>query len=288
MSAPHDVAVLRLNAFTRDGEGGNPAGVVLDAGRLTDADMLAVAADVGYSETAFVLDGPPAADRRRYTVRYFAPQAEVPFCGHATVALGAALGQALGPGDLVLDTAAGAVEVTTGQRSSGEWWARLASVEARQQPAGQAILQQALDCFGWSAQVLDPGLPPAVCYAGAWHLVLGLAERDTLERMSYDFAALRQLCVEQGWATVSLVFRISPQEHLARNPFPLGGVVEDPATGAAAAAYGGYLRALGILQPPARFRIEQGAQIGRPCELIVELPAGLSSVWVTGAVTSID
>lgn len=288
MSGAPEVAVLRLNAFTRDGEGGNPAGVVLDAATLTEADMLAVAADVGFSETVFVLDGPPVPKRRRYTVRYFAPQAEVPFCGHATVALGAALGKALGSGDLVLDTAAGPVSVTSGQRSSGEWWARLASVDARQQPAEEAIVQQALDCFGWSAQVLDPHLPPALCYAGAWHLVLGLAERDTLERMSYDFAALRRLCAEQGWATVSLVFRASPGEHLARNPFPIGGVVEDPATGAAAAAYGGYLRALGILQPPARFRIEQGAQIGRPCELIVELPAGQASVWVTGAVTWID
>ena len=63
-------------------------------------------------------------------------------------------------------------------------------------------------------------------------------------------------------------------EHLARNPFPAGGVVEDPATGAAAAAYGSYLGALGVLRPPARLRIEQGAQIGRPSELIVELPAG--------------
>jgi PhzF family phenazine biosynthesis protein len=288
MSVPREAAVLRLNAFTRDGEGGNPAGVVLDAAALTEADMLAIAAEVGYSETAFVVDGPPAPDRRRYTARYFAPQAEVPFCGHATIALGAALGKALGAGDLVLDTAAGAVSVTTGQRSSGTWWARLSSVDARQQPVDPAILQRALDCFGWSERALDPGLPPALGYAGAWHLILGVAERDTLERMSYDFAALRQLCLEQGWTTVSVVFRLSPDEHLARNPFPIGGVVEDPATGAAAAAYGGYLRALGLLQPPARFRIEQGAQLGRPSELLVDLVPGHASVQVTGAVSWID
>lgn len=283
-----DLAVLRLSAFTRNGAGGNPAGVVLDASTLSEADMLAVAADVGYSETVFVLDGPPVADRRRYTVRYFSPLAEVPFCGHATIALGAALGQALGAGDLVLDTAAGPVSLDTGQHSSGQWWARLASVEPRQRPVEPAVLQRALDCFGWSSHVLDPHLPPALSYAGAWHLILGLAERDTLETMSYDFGALQELCTEQGWTTVAAVFRISPTEHLARNPFPVGGVVEDPATGAAAAAYGSYLGALGIIGPPARFRIEQGAQVGRPCELIVELPADQASVWVTGAVTSID
>ena len=286
MNAPP--AVLRLSAFTRDGRGGNPAGVVLDAAALSDADMLAVAADVGYSETVFVLDGPPVPGRRRYTVRYFSPLAEVPFCGHATVALGAALGSVLGPGDLLLDTVAGPVSVTAVQRPSGQWEARLASVQARQRPVEPAVLQRALDCFGWSVRVLDPGLPPILSYAGAWHLILGLAERDTLEAMDYDFAALQELCAEQGWTTVSVVFRLSPLEHLARNPFPAGGVVEDPATGAAAAAYGSYLAALGIVEPPARLRIEQGAQIGRPSELIVEVRPGQASVWVTGAVTPID
>jgi PhzF family phenazine biosynthesis protein len=283
-----EVAVLRLSAFTLDGEGGNPAGVVLDAATLSEARMLAIAADVGYSETVFVVDGPPAVDRRRYRVRYFSPLAEVPFCGHATVALGAALGDALGPGELVLDTAAGPVSLTTGRRSSGQWWTRLASVEARQQPVGQVVLRRAMDCFGWTPEVLDPGLAPVLSYAGAWHLILGLAERRTLETMTYDFPALQALCLEQGWTTVDLVFRISPFEHLARNPFPAGGVVEDPATGAAAAAYGSYLAALGIVRPPARIRIEQGAQLGRPSELTVELPVGRTSVWVTGAVTWID
>ena len=287
MSVGSGVAVLRLSAFTLDGQGGNPAGVVLDAGALSEQDMLAVAADVGYSETVFVTDGPPVADRRRYTVRYFSPLAEVPFCGHATIALGAALGSTLGAGDLTLDTAAGPVSLRTGQHASGQWWTRLASVAARQQPVDPAVLQQALDCFGWSTDVLEAGLPPMLSYAGAWHLVLSLARRDTLETMSYDFAALQALCAEQGWTTVSLVFQVSPAQYLARNPFPAGGVVEDPATGAAAAAYGSYLAALGVVQPPARLRISQGAQIGRPSELIVELQPGQASVWVTGAVSPI-
>ncbi|HEX8080439.1 MAG TPA: PhzF family phenazine biosynthesis isomerase [Jatrophihabitans sp.] len=288
MSGAAEVAVLRLSAFALDGEGGNPAGVVLDARELSEQDMLAVAGDVGYSETVFVIDGPPVAGRRHYAVRYFSPLAEVPFCGHATVALGAALGSALGAGDLALDTAAGPVSLSTGQHPSGRWWTRLTSIAARQQPVDPAALRQALDCFDWSPDVLDPGLPPVLSYAGAWHLILGLAERRTLETMSYDFAALQGLCAEQGWTTVSLVFQLSPVEHLARNPFPAGGVVEDPATGAAAAAYGSYLAALGVVRPPARLRIEQGAQIGRPSELIVELQAGVASVAVTGTVISID
>jgi PhzF family phenazine biosynthesis protein len=278
------VPVRRLSAFALDGKGGNPAGVVLDAGALSDQDMQPIAAKVGYSETAFLTDGPPAAARRRYAVRYFSPLAEVPFCGHATVALGAALGAELGAGDLVLDTAAGPVTLTTGHDASGQWWTRLSSVDPRQQAVEPAALRRALDGFGWSSEVLDPDLPPVLSYAGAWHLILGLAQVSTLETMTYDFAALQELCAEQGWTTVCVVFRVSPVEHLARNPFPAGGVVEDPATGAAAAAYGSYLAALGLARPPARLRIRQGAQIGRPSELLVELRPGLASVWVTGTV----
>jgi len=283
-----DPAVLRLSSFTRDGTGGNPAGVVLDARALTERQMLAMAAAIGYSETVFVTDGPPEPGRRRYTVRYFSPLAEVPFCGHATIALGAALGGVLGAGELELDTPAGQVALTAGQHPAGSWWARLASVATRQRQVDATVLQRALDCFGWSTDVLEPGLPPMLCFAGAWHLALTLAERADLEAMSYDFAALQELCGEQGWATVSLAYQVSPVEYLARNPFPVGGVVEDPATGAAAAAYGSYLAALGVVRPPARLQILQGEQIGRPSELLVELRPDQASVWVTGAVSPID
>lgn len=88
--------VLRYAAFTRDGRGGNPAGVVLDASGLTDAQMLSIAQEVGYSETAFVL--PAAAGDGRLPVRCFSPKAEVAFCGHATIATAVALAERDGAG----------------------------------------------------------------------------------------------------------------------------------------------------------------------------------------------
>jgi predicted PhzF superfamily epimerase YddE/YHI9 len=81
--------VLRYAAFTSDPGGGNPAGVVLDAGGLDGAEMQAIAADVGYSETAFLT----AKAGEVQPVRYFSPKAEVPFCGHATVATAVALAE---------------------------------------------------------------------------------------------------------------------------------------------------------------------------------------------------
>ena len=89
--------VLRYVAFSDRPDGGNPAGVVLDASGLSEAEMLGIAADVGYSETAF-LDGDD--------IRYFSPLAEVPFCGHATIATRVAIAERRGPGEIVLARAA--------------------------------------------------------------------------------------------------------------------------------------------------------------------------------------
>ena len=108
--------VLRFSAFTDTPAGGNPAGVVLEARGMTDAGMLALAAEVGYSETAFVT---PRAGGREYDVRYFSAEAEVPFCGHATIATAVALAERDGTGDIVFHIAAGPVPIHTGRDEAG-------------------------------------------------------------------------------------------------------------------------------------------------------------------------
>ena len=102
-------AILRYTAFTDTPEGGNPAGVVLDASELSDAEMQQIAADVGYSESAFVT----TRDDGSYDVRYFSPAMEVPFCGHATIATAVALAERDGAGPLTFHTQAGVVPVAT-------------------------------------------------------------------------------------------------------------------------------------------------------------------------------
>ena len=99
--------ILRYTAFTDSPDGGNPAGVVLDATGMSAEEMLKIAADLGYSETAFAT---PRADGD-YDVRYFSPEAEVPFCGHATIATGVAFAERDGAGPRVFHTMAGAVPV---------------------------------------------------------------------------------------------------------------------------------------------------------------------------------
>ncbi|MZF90328.1 PhzF family phenazine biosynthesis isomerase [Streptomyces sp. SID5643] len=276
--------ISRYVAFSTDPKGGNPAGVVLDASGADDAAMLATAAEVGYSETAFVREGCDGS----LTVRYFSPLAEVPFCGHATIATAVAHAERHGTGRLLLRTAAGLVTVTTDRAADGTLMATLVSVAPRTVPLDDADLSELLAILGWSAGDLDPALPPRVAFAGAWHPVIAAATRDRLADLDYDMPALTALMARRDWTTIDLVRRESPTVFHARNPFPPGGVTEDPATGAAAAAFGGYLRELGLTPVPATLTIHQGAEMGRPSTITVTVPADPDSgIGVSGTAVRI-
>jgi PhzF family phenazine biosynthesis protein len=257
----------RLAAFTTDPAGGNPAGVWIGDALPEVAEMQRIATEVGFSETAFVA---PASGTER-TARYYSPEAEVPFCGHATIATGVALGELSGDGTYRLSTAVGDIPVVVTTRG-GVREAALTSVEPRQEPAPEPLVDAALAALRWQREELDPGIPPVRAYAGAWHLVLAVSELARLNDLDYDFEAARALMQRDGLTTFQLLWRESPDVFHSRNPFPVGGVVEDPATGAAAAALGGYLRAAALVAVPASLTIRQGEAMGRPSRLRVEIP----------------
>ncbi|MFD6418784.1 PhzF family phenazine biosynthesis isomerase [Streptomyces sp. NPDC060194] len=272
--------VLRYTAFTTDPSGGNPAGVVLDASALDAEAMLAVAAEVGYSETAFVTASDP--DARRYTLRYFSPLAEVDFCGHATVATAVALSERVGVGPIVFTTAAGEIALDTVATAAGAVEATLTSVPTRTRPATAEEQGATLAALRWRADDLDPALPPHVAFGGNHHLILAAGTRERLADLDYDFGELAAVMRRHGWTTVQLVHRLSPSRYAARDPFPVGGVVEDPATGAAAAAFGGYLRDLGLAPADGRIVVDQGEDMGRPSVLTVTVDPASRRVRVTG------
>lgn len=271
--------ILRYLAFTVAGQGGNPAGVVLDASGLEDAEMLAIAAELGYSETAFVTEPVDAAGRAR--VRYFAPLQEVPFCGHATVATAAALAGRGAPAELTFDTNSGAVPVRTEVTPDGVR-AELTSVPPVVEEADPVLVAAALTALRWSADDLDPAYPAAVAYAGARHLVLVTRTRERLADLAYEFDPLADLMRTHDLITLQLVWPESAVRYHARNPFAGSGVVEDPATGAAAAAFGGYLRHYGKTAESAEFTISQGVDMGRPSELRIRTVTGQAGVRVSG------
>ena len=266
----------RFAAFTTNPDGGNPAGVWV-GDQLPDATtMQRIAADVGFSETAFVA---PATGSYR-TVRYFSPEMEVSFCGHATIATGVALGEIEGAGTYLLVTSVGEIPVTVRSRD-GHQKASLTSVEPRYTLASDALVNEALSALSWSSDDLDHSIAPARAFAGAWHLVLAAATEERLQNLHYDFAKLKAIMLDDGLTTLQLVWRKSVDVFHSRNPFPVGGVVEDPATGAAAAALGGYLRASELIAVPGRIIIRQGESMGRPSRLVVDIPAS-GGIVVTG------
>jgi PhzF family phenazine biosynthesis protein len=261
--------------------------VVLDARDMTDEEMLAVAAEVGFSETAFLSPAEPsvgpADGARRAQVRYFSPLAEVPFCGHATIATAVAHAERHGTGRLDLVTRAGPLPVRT-RDQGGRLVATLTSVEPSVAHLSTDVVASTLEALGWSPEVLDEALPPYVVFAGNYHPVLAVSSRAVLAGLDYDYRALAALMAEHDWTTVQLVHREGPDLFHARNPFPPGGVVEDPATGAAAAALGGYLRALALVPPSWRVTIRQGEDMGRPSLLLVDIPEQ-GGIDVTGSAT---
>lgn len=250
--------VLRISAFSCAEMGGNPAGVVLLQTLADEDDMARTAAEVGYSETAFAA---PVGDGD-WRVRYFAPESEVPFCGHATIALGAALGEAFGAGtyQLVLNDAKVSVEV---EETPNGMVATLTSPPTRSRGATEEERADTLALFGLTEADLDDRLPPARIHGGADHVVIALSDRARLKAMNYSLDQGREMMRRHRLVTVMLVYIDDERVFSARNAFASGGVLEDPATGAAAAAFAGYLRDVDWPHRGA-FTIQQGEDMGAP------------------------
>jgi len=267
--------VLRYAAFSdpaATGATGNPAGVVLDAAHLDEPGMRAIAAELGYAETAFVTPAAGGDAPRQFRLRFFSPIAEVPFCGHATVATAVALAERLGDGAFDFETSVGPIRIATAG-SAGRATAAFTSVEPEIAPIDGAVLATLLSLLGLSAGDLHPDYPPMLAFAGNWHPELVLAQREVFDSFDFDPTAVRELMDAQGWAgTVTVSRVVGDGEYEARNLFPVGTITEDPATGSAAASFGGYLRSIGAVGVPARIVIHQGAHVGRPSLLTADIP----------------
>ena len=256
--------VRKIAAFSHNNQGGNPAGVVICNEMPTETKMLQTAKHVGYSETAFLKqmdDG--------WKIRYFAPETEVPFCGHATIASGAVLGELHGEGTYRLYLNQGEISVSVSKSEAGVFSATLQSPNTWSEIAPQEYVENLLNNFNFSVSDLNPTYPTSFSFAGAKHLIVVLNEHKKLAEMSYEFEPVKTLMQQEGLTTINLVWIKSTQTIYSRNPFPPGGVYEDPATGAAAAALAGYLRDIDW-NGEKSFEILQGQDMGTPSRLIVQ------------------
>jgi PhzF family phenazine biosynthesis protein len=277
--------ILQMLAFAAEPGGGNPAGVVLDAASLDDAQMQRIAADLGHPETAFVT----AREGDRVAVRYFSPDDEVPFCGHATIATAVALAEIEGAGSYVFDTAAGAVDVVTERDAEGAMVAGFTSVEPRVTDLEPEVADRLLGLMGLTHADLDERMPLAQSFAGNLHPVVAVTAREVFDTFTFDPGAMRELLDERAWKGTAIVVHVAGglADGLvaeARNLFPVGDITEDPATGSAAASLGAYLRDRVGVPAPFGFTVRQGRHIGRPSVLEVEVPAS-GGIVVRGGAT---
>ena len=267
-----------VDAFTDQPFGGNPAGVVLlGSDPFPDEGlMLQIAAELRYSETAFIRRHADDA----FTVRYFTPQAEVELCGHATIASFFLLHQkGMAEGRCRCHTLVGDLEIETGKR-------------VMMQMAMPRIVTTLVetDAF-YKALGVDPyqpDLPVQVVSSGLPDIMLPLPDVDTLQSLQPDMEAIEALT--RNLSAVSIhPFAFGNDGFTAhvRDFAPLYGIPEESATGTANGALTYYLQQCGCIGAEVECAFLQGEAMGRPSVIATRIQAdGRIYVGGTAAVVA--
>lgn len=244
-----------VDAFTDQPFGGNPAGVVLlDGETFPDEElMLKVAAELRYSETAFVR----RHSANEYTVRYFTPKAEVELCGHATIATFSLLHQMqLAKGECLCHTLAGNLRIEVGEKVLMQ----MAS------PRIVATIEDAEEIYrALGVTDFQPTLPVQIAYSGLPDIMIPIADVTTLNGLQPDMEAITS--ITRKYKAVSFhVFAFGDDGYTAhvRDFAPLYDIPEESATGTANAALTHYLQQNGCIPLSGDFAFLQGEAMGRP------------------------
>ena len=285
--------LFHVDAFTRERFAGNPAVVVLDADELTDEDMHRIAREMNGIEVAFVI--PSESADYDVEVRFFSPDREVAFIGHATVAAQyvRALANGIPSRPLRQRTGAGIIEVeVTGTAPD-------LAVSMIQSPAtfGPIVPEErrgpVLDALGISSSSLHPGCPMQVMVKGGSRLLIGLQSASVLDSLRPQMDQLVHLTPHVG-ADGFFVFAMLPSQDgvtatESRMFCPVIGVPEDPVSGNAHGMLGVYLVHNGLLAPgkerTCKIVGHQGRFVDRPGRVDVEVTAAgrrATAVRVTG------
>jgi trans-2,3-dihydro-3-hydroxyanthranilate isomerase len=251
-----------VDVFTDRAYAGNPLAIVHGGTDLSAAQMQAIAAEFGLSETVFPL--PPTTPEADYRLRIFTPVRELPFAGHPSVGAAWVLARdrVIGTGEVVQECGAGLLPVVVDPHG--------AQVAGGTPELGPDLDGPALAAaVGLTAGDLDPALPAGVAAAGVPFAFLPVRP-DAVARAAPDPAALLALTPGLVGTAVVAFDRAGWLAHL-RMFGPAVGVAEDPATGSAAVALGVFLAGRGLLAADGQtgFAVSQGAEIGRPSRLEV-------------------
>src|SRR5688572_15158944 len=293
------IRIFQVDAFTTERFTGNPAGVVLDADSLNDAEMLAIARELNNADTAFVLkpDGPDHDLR----VRFFTPRTEASFVGHATVATHFVLSrEGAARGRLRQRQKSGLVDVEV----RGEGATRRIAVRQPAPPLGRQLNDRerlaVLDSLALSTGDIDTRCPLRIVGGAGTRLMIGVRSTDQLKQLKPDFSRLTTLSAQLGAAgffVFSLAHNLPGCLTESRMFCPALGIPEDPVSGNAHGLLGAYLAEQGLLQHAgamAKFTGAQGHHLNRAGRIDVELEFAsqedggkLAGVWIVGQAVSI-
>ncbi len=253
-----------VDVFTPRPLAGNQLCVVPDPVELDHGEMLALAQEIGFSETTFVTH----SGGDRYAMRIFTPDEELPFAGHPTLGTAFVMvseGRVTSPATQVV--AAGEIPVEVDVASGVAWMTQLAPefgpvVQDRELLARATGLDVADIRDDLPAQTVSTGLPP---------LIVPIRDLEALRRARIDQRSVAEACERSGGEELYL-FALGPGDDVTARFFgPTISILEDPATGSAAGPLGAYLAEYGLAGMPGAVKVLQGEQVGRPSELHVEV-----------------
>lgn len=275
-----------VDAFTDRKFQGNRAGVIVEADKLSVQEKQQIAAEIYASESAFISHS-SVAD---FKIEFFTPTRQIDFCGHNTIAafyLLAALGK-IKPtetgSNYTEETKAGIIPVTVFKRAGGFLITMLQNTPQFQSlTVDRSMVASALRI---NLSELDERFEIKFSNTGNWHLMIGVNSEQCLHQISYDANKLSPILEQIGAVTAHAFYMTDTKTFHARNFGPTYGIPEDPATGAAAGAFGAYLVDQGILKEESnQFEILQGEAMGRPSNIFVNIRQGnkrVEKVEVTG------
>ena len=262
-------------AFSKDAKGGNKAGVVLGRSELTSVQKAAIAKEMGYSETAFVLD----SDKADYKLQYFTPTEEVPLCGHATIAAFSTLKllNMLDKPDCTIETEAGILNIHI--KDDG-----LILME-QNRPAYLEVLDSDIFTGCIERNFIDHRFPIQIVSTGLNDVMLPVDSVEHLEQLSPDFEMIANMSKEKEVVGVHAftIIKESDVTAICRNFAPLYGIDEESATGTANCALACYL--FKYYKQQSQYVFEQGHNMGDISRIVVNLSYHenvIDSVFVGG------
>ncbi|MDA3931390.1 MAG: PhzF family phenazine biosynthesis protein [Tenericutes bacterium] len=264
--------LYRLRAFPKTIDGGNKAAVYIFADDLKTKDMLKIANDIGYSETAFVLK----SNKADFKVRFFTPKFEVDLCGHATIATFNLLRDLniIQPGTYTQETKAGILSLNVTKE--------MVFME-QSKPVFDIVIphEELIDCF--KHLEFHPHLKPQILSTGLREIFLPLKNTSSLDKMKPNYKKIIEISRKYHVIGIHAFSLDETIDAYGRNFAPIIGINEESATGTSNGALGCYLYK--HLVKKKEFLFRQGYQMNQPSEIITHIHAfadEIKAIWVGG------